>query len=72
MLCILKAEDMSRDHIVAITKGWIFDGDLTYALSLNDINLTWCCSQGNSNCILLGFMRKFKFVKNETINRNLL
>jgi len=40
VLCILKAQDMSRDNIVAITKGWIFDGNLTYALSLNDNNLT--------------------------------
>ena len=55
MLCILKSEDNSRDHIVAISQGWIFDGNLTHALSLNVGNLTWCSSNGKSNNMFIGF-----------------
>ena len=63
MICILKAADMSRDHIVAITKGWIFDGNLNYALKLDEDSLTWCCSQGDSDCIFVGFYEQVQIYK---------
>ena len=66
MLCILRSEDNSRDHIVAISKGWIFDGNLTHALSLNIANLNWCCTNGKTNNMFIGFyeqVRIFQRVK---------
>ena len=66
MLCILKSEDNSRDHIVAITKGWIFDGNLTHALSLTVGNLTWCCSTGKSNNMFIGFYEQVQIHKYDT------
>ena len=46
MLCIIQSSSFSRDHIIAITRGWIFDSNLTYALTLNATNLDWCASHG--------------------------
>ena len=63
MVCILKSEDNSRDHIIAITKGWIFDGNLTSALSLNVGNLTWCCSTGKTNNMFVGFFEQVQIHK---------
>ena len=31
MLCISKSTSFSKDHIIGIINGWIFDGNLTYA-----------------------------------------
>ena len=55
ILCILKSTDMSRDHIIAISQGWIFDGNLTYALALNVHNLSWCAVHGTEYGTFTGF-----------------
>ena len=63
MLCILKSEDNSRDHIVAISRGWIFDGNLPRALLLNVGYLAWCCSNGKRNNMFIGFYEQVQIFK---------
>ena len=58
MLCLLKTSTMSRDHIVAIVRGWIFDPNLMYAIDLNDENLNWCAGHGKGNIKFNGFYKQ--------------
>ena len=46
MICIIKDSSFSRDHMIAIANGWIFDSNLHYALPLNEDSLNWCASHG--------------------------
>ena len=46
MLCIIQSSLFSRDHIIAIAHNWIFDGNLPYAIPLNEKSLNWCASHG--------------------------
>ena len=43
VICLLRGSDHSRDHIVSISHGWIFDSNLDFALPLNKESLDWCC-----------------------------
>ena len=63
ILCIPKSTGFSRDHIIGITKGWIFDGNLSYAIPLNEKNLTWCTSHGRENEFFTGFWEQIAIVK---------
>ena len=60
MLCIPKSSNFSRDHIIGITQGWIFDGNLSYAIPLNEENLTWWCSHGQVGEIFNGFCEQIQ------------
>ena len=55
ILCILCTTKMSKDHIIAISQGWIFDGNLKYAITCNEDNLNWCAGHGNENETFGGF-----------------
>ena len=46
MICIIKDSSFSRDHMISIANGWIFDSNLPYALPLNEDSLNWCASHG--------------------------
>ena len=43
VIFLLRGSDHSRDHIVSISHGWIFDSNLDFALPLNKESLDWCC-----------------------------
>ena len=60
MLCIPKTTNFSRDHIIGITQGWIFDGNLPYAIPLNEDNLSWCSSHGQSGEVFTGFCEQIQ------------
>ena len=66
MLCIPKSSCFSRDHIIGITRGWIFDGNLPYAIPLNEENLTWCASHGKEDEIYTGFWEQIEVFVKET------
>ena len=55
ILCIPKSSCFSRDHIIGISRGWIFDGNLPYGIPLNEENLTWCTSHGREDEVFAGF-----------------
>ena len=61
VLCMPKSSCFSRDHIIGITRGWIFDGNLPYAIQLNEENLTWCTSHGRENEVFTGFWEQVYF-----------
>ena len=54
MLCVLKSKMFSRDHIIAICRGWIIDGNLSYAISLNEKSLNRCAGRGRLDVIFDG------------------
>ena len=60
MLCIPKSTSMLKDHIIGITNGWIFDGNLVYAIPLNESNLTWCTSHGKTGEVFTGFCEQLE------------
>ena len=39
VLCIIKSNMFSQDHIIAISGGWIFDGHLNYTIPLSEESL---------------------------------
>ena len=55
LLCIPKSSSFSKDHIIGITKGWIFDGNLEYAMPLTEDNITWSASHGKEGLVFSGF-----------------
>ena len=55
LLCIPKSSSFSKDHIIGITKGWIFDGNLEYAMPLTEENITWSASHGKEGLVFSGF-----------------
>ena len=59
-LCIVKSNLLSRDHIIAITRGWIFDGNLKYAIVLNEQNLNWCAGHGKPGIYFIGFYEQIQ------------
>ena len=61
VLCMPKSSSFSRDHIIGISRGWIFDGNLPYAIPLNEDNLTWCTSHGCENEVFTGFWEQVYF-----------
>ena len=58
MLCIPRSSSFSKDHIIGITHGWIFDGNLLYAIPLNEENLTWCTSHGKRGEVFTNFIEQ--------------
>ena len=60
MLCIPKSTAMVKDHIIGVTNGWIFDGNLVYAIPLNESNLTWCTSHGKTGEVFTGFCEQLE------------
>ena len=60
MLCIPKSTSLNRDHIIGITQGWIFDGNLSYAIPLNEDNLSWSASHGESGEVFAGFCEQIQ------------
>ena len=71
ILCLLKTSTMSRDHIVAIARGWIFDPNLMYAIDLNDENLKWCAGHGKGSIEFNGFYEQVqvKVMKKQVNNK---
>ena len=61
MVCILKSNIMSREHMIAISNGWIFDANLSYAIALNETNLNWCTGKHQ----FIGFYEQVQFEKTE-------
>ena len=62
-LCIVKSTSFSRDHIIAIAAGWIFDSNLTYAISLNEKNLHWCAGHGRGEVFFERFLEQVEIGK---------
>ena len=63
ILCFLRSTKMSRDHIIAISQGWIFDSNLKYAIDFSDDNLNWCVGQGKEHEVFGGFHEVVQFRK---------
>ena len=57
-LCIVHSTAFSRDHIIAIAAGWIFDSNLTFAIPLNEKNLHWCASHGKKGVFFERFVEQ--------------
>ena len=53
-LCIVKSNLLSRDQIIAITRGWIFYRNLKYVIVLNKQNLNWCAGYGKPDIHFVG------------------
>ena len=72
LLCIPKSSSFSKDHIIAVTKGWIFDGNLEYAVPLTEENITWTASHGKEGIVFSGFWEQVIVKKkgNKTNNKN--
>ena len=58
MLCILKSNMFSHDHIIVICRGWIFDGNISYTISLNKKSLNWCAGHGELDVVFDGFYQQ--------------
>ena len=63
VLCIPKSSSFAKDHIIAITKGWIFDGNLIYAMPLTEENLTWSTTRGESEQAFSKFVEQVQVIK---------
>jgi hypothetical protein len=55
VISLLRGSDDSRDHIVSISHGWIFDSNLDFALPLNKESLDWCCGFMQNGTTFDGF-----------------
>ena len=55
-ICIVKSYLLSRDHIIAITRGWIFDGNPKYAIVLSEQKLNWCAGHGITGIYFVVFI----------------
>ena len=64
MLCLLKTSSMSRDHIIGISRGWIFEPNLPYAILLNLENMNWCAGHGK-NILFNGFYEQVQISMNK-------
>ena len=42
--------------MISISQEWVFDGNLTYTISLNIGSLKWCASLGNNDIVFDGFL----------------
>ena len=60
MLCIPRSSSFSKDHIIGISQGWIFDGNLQYAIPLNEENLTWSTSHGKRGEVFTSFIEQLQ------------
>ena len=58
ILGIVKSNLLSRDHIIAICNGWIFDANLPYAIPLTLENLNWCAGHGKKDVLYNGFFEQ--------------
>ena len=63
VLCIPKSSSFAKDHIVGITKGWIFDGNLSYALPLTEENLTWSTTHGKGQEVFSQFVEQVQVLQ---------
>ena len=43
---LLKTSSVSRYHIIAVSRGWIFDPNLNYRIVLNYEIMNWCARHG--------------------------
>ena len=48
----------SQDHIIAICGGWIFYGNLNYAILMSEESLNWCASRGRKGISFDGFFEQ--------------
>ena len=64
MLCLLKTSTMSRDHIIGICRGWIFEPNLPYAIVLNMENMNWCAGHGK-DILFNGFYEQVQIYMNK-------
>ena len=69
-LCIVKSNLLSRDHIIAITRGWIFDKNLKCAITLNEQNLNWCAGYGKPGIYFVGFYEQIQIGRKEKNHQN--
>ena len=67
LLYIIKSNLLSRDHIIAIIKGWIFDGNLNYAIASNEENLIWCAGHGKPGIYFVVFYEQIQISIKEKI-----
>ena len=51
LITCLRASDGKEDHTVTIYKNWIFDGNFSHALPLNQESLDICCSSDEKTCL---------------------
>ena len=65
VLCLPKSTTFSRDHIFAISQGWIFDSNLDYAILLNETNLSWCAGHGKDDIRFSGFHEIYQISYNK-------
>ena len=59
VVCLLRGSDESRDHIVSISHGWIFDSNLDFAIPLKKESLDWCCGYKQNASTFEGFWEMF-------------
>ena len=50
LITCVRASDGKEDHTVTIYKNWIFDGNFSHALPLNQESLDICCSSDEKKC----------------------
>ena len=62
-LCIIQTTSFSRDHIIALAGGWIFDSNLTFAIPLNANNLNWCANHGKQDVYFEQFIEQVEVGK---------
>ena len=67
ILCIPKSTELSKDHIIGVTQGWIFDGNLEYAVPLTEENITWTASHGKDGIVFSGFWEQVIVKKKENL-----
>ena len=60
ILCLPKSTILSRDHIFAVSQGWIFDGNLSYAVGLTMENLNWSTGHGKEDINFSGFHEMYQ------------
>ena len=62
MTCILKSSNMSKENMIGISNGWIFDANLDYGILLNEKKLNWCTGYHE----FIGFYEQLQFEKKIT------
>jgi len=60
-LCVLRGKDGGVNHAVTIVGDWIFDGNNSEALPLNQTSLDWCCSMENIKVMYDGVHKAYRF-----------
>ena len=69
-LCTAKSNLLSRDHIIAITRGWTFDRNQKYAIALYEQNLSWCAGHWKPGIDFVDFYKQIQISIKEKNRQN--